>query len=276
MRWLQCHMFSLFISGLTRLFVLLFEQFYFGDNTFFIIIFFFIISFLTGGGILLFIMSCILSPVFLCTGLITDSLQCLMEQFFLGGKHFWSSCNGYFNSSFILKLVVVILQQEFWQDLADSETTVHLEPYLPVKLCGAFLLAWLTGHGEVIDVESLYGVAPLLVTANRMHQLVWVVTSFFTLCIASTASECDASMCSITFVMFDLTSDVNISLGNSAMMSASDGVYIKLLRHALIATTCFCALTRMEILAFIILDCHQNHLHSIFGFSSLKLQKMTV
>ena len=37
MRQLHCHMFSLFISGLTSLLVLLFEQSYPGDSTFFII-----------------------------------------------------------------------------------------------------------------------------------------------------------------------------------------------------------------------------------------------
>ena len=48
--------------------------------------------------------------------------------------------------------------------------------------------------------------------------------SFFIHFINSAASLCDASICLITFTMLVLTSGVHISLGNSVMMSASDGV----------------------------------------------------
>ena len=59
------------------------------------------------------------------------------------------------------------------------------------------------------------------------------------------------------------------------MMSASDGVS-NFWGMPSSAATCFCALTRMEIVAFGILNCCFDQLHNVFWLSSLKLQYMTV
>ena len=51
-----------------------------------------------------------------------------------------------------------------------------------------------------------------------------LVMTFFMLLITSAASMCDISICSRMLEMAILTSVVDISLGNSTMMSPSDGM----------------------------------------------------
>ena len=189
MRQFQCHMFSLFISGLTSLLVLL------------------------------------------CWAVLSwwQHLLQQQQQLLLGAKHFWCFHDGDLNSGFIFKLIGVILQQEFWQDLSDfaDRPTVHLEPYLPVKLCSSFsFFTW----SDTVNLSMLRnhdtGFHPITCNIKtECHQLVWLWWASSYITSASAASVCDAfHVLNNAWNVLFWPLGVNISLGNSAMMFASDGM----------------------------------------------------